>query len=94
MKRAVRKEKATSGGLGRRAACSETKYLLHTRLLEISLELRAIGFLIETHSCPGAVPMDRNDIYLGLGSVLSRLAGGIREIAEELDPAAMGSPAR
>lgn len=55
------------------------------RLLEASIELRSIAYLIQTQGRPTDVPLDIEDIHYGLGRLLGRLATKIRRISNELD---------
>jgi len=55
------------------------------RLLEASIELRSVAYLIQTQGRPTDVPLDIEDIHYGLGRLLSRLASKIRRISNELD---------
>jgi len=56
-----------------------------SRLLEASIELRSIAYLIQTQGRLTDVPLDIEDIHYGLGRLLGRLASKIRRISNELD---------
>jgi hypothetical protein len=55
------------------------------KLREVSAKLRSVAYLIENHRDAIGEPLDIEDIYWGIGILLSELSWSIKHVAIQLD---------